>query len=352
MPHTNSSQKIIVGMIVKNEAQIIERCLNSVLPYADYLVVIDTGSTDDTKSKIRGLMADSTVEYTLLDEPWVNFAHNRNALLDELQSAAEDLDYDDAYFLLVDADMEISGEIGDLTAGCYMVKIAGGFEWWMPYLVQAGLPWRYHGVTHEFLACEQPHDVENHPTLRIHHHSDGGTRPEKFTRDLALLEREAEANPEDPRTLFYLAQTYLDLGQAGSALKTYRRYLEFGTWDQEVYWAKYQVAKITGDVGDYLAAWSFRPSRAEAFAEAIRILNEKQARLAAYALALQAPREPSTDILFVHRDVESFSMLMEVGVALWWGGDKASARSIFQRLADDTSLDQHQRDQATANLAF
>lgn len=345
---------IIVGMIVKNEARIIERVLRSALPYADYLVVIDTGSTDGTQQKIRSLMADSDVEYTLLDQEWVDFAHNRNALLDELQAAVEDLDWDDenTYFLLVDADMELSGDLGELTADCYMIRMAGGFEWWMPYLVRAGIPWRYHGVTHEFLSANVPNTTENHQTFSIHHYGDGGTRPEKFVRDLALLEAEFERNPNDPRTAFYLAQTYKDLGRKEESLRTYRRYLEIGHWDQEIYWAKYQIAQLTGSLGDYLAAWSYRPTRAEAFTEAIKMLNQAGARLAAQVLALQAPREPSSDVLFVHRDIESFDMLMEVGVALWWGDDKATARSIFRQLADDQSLDQYKRDQATANLAF
>ncbi len=35
-------------MIVKNEASILGRCLKSVADIADELVIVDTGSTDDT----------------------------------------------------------------------------------------------------------------------------------------------------------------------------------------------------------------------------------------------------------------------------------------------------------------
>jgi tetratricopeptide (TPR) repeat protein len=345
---------VIVGMIVKNEAEIIERCLASALPYADYLVVIDTGSTDGTQAKVQSFMADQTVEYTLLEQEWVNFAHNRNALLDELQEAVADLDWEanNTYFLLVDADMELSGDLGELTADCYMIKMGGGFEWWMPYLVRAELPWRYYGVTHEFLAADAPHTTENHQTFSIHHHGDGGTRPEKFTRDLALLEAEFEKNPNDPRTAFYLAQTYMDLQRFRPALDTYRRYLEIGTWDQEVYWAKYQIARLTDSMEDYLVAWSDRPGRAEAIAEVLKRLNARGARMAAFTLALEAPRTPTDDILFVHRNIEQFDLPMEIAVALWYGGDIEAARTIFRRLAEDETLDEVQRKQARDNLAF
>jgi glycosyltransferase involved in cell wall biosynthesis len=39
---------IALVMIVKNESATLRRCLDSVRPWVDDLVVIDTGSTDDT----------------------------------------------------------------------------------------------------------------------------------------------------------------------------------------------------------------------------------------------------------------------------------------------------------------
>ena len=40
--------KLVWNAIVKNEAAIIERCVNSLLPHIDGAVVVDTGSTDGT----------------------------------------------------------------------------------------------------------------------------------------------------------------------------------------------------------------------------------------------------------------------------------------------------------------
>jgi glycosyltransferase involved in cell wall biosynthesis len=39
---------ISLCMIVKNESHVIERCLNSVKPLLDYVLIVDTGSTDNT----------------------------------------------------------------------------------------------------------------------------------------------------------------------------------------------------------------------------------------------------------------------------------------------------------------
>lgn len=45
----NSSQSLLsLCMIVKNESQNLPRCLASVKPYVDEMIVVDTGSTDNT----------------------------------------------------------------------------------------------------------------------------------------------------------------------------------------------------------------------------------------------------------------------------------------------------------------
>jgi glycosyltransferase involved in cell wall biosynthesis len=44
---------IALCMIVRNEAHIIERCLASVLPLIDYVLIVDTGSSDGTQQVVR-----------------------------------------------------------------------------------------------------------------------------------------------------------------------------------------------------------------------------------------------------------------------------------------------------------
>ena len=44
---------IALTMIVKNEARSIARCLDSVAPWVDRMIVLDTGSTDDTMAIAR-----------------------------------------------------------------------------------------------------------------------------------------------------------------------------------------------------------------------------------------------------------------------------------------------------------
>src|SRR5262249_53926625 len=143
-------QIVCLNMIVKNEATVIARCLASVRPIIDYWVIVDTGSTDGTQDAIRTSMADLPGE--LHERPWRDFAHNRTEALELAQPHGE-------YALIIDADdvleFEPNFEMPALQADSYMLRIADtAISYSRPQIVRAALPWRWRGVVHEFLTCD------------------------------------------------------------------------------------------------------------------------------------------------------------------------------------------------------
>ena len=75
-----NGQTICLNMIVKDEKDVICRCLASVKPVIDYWVIVDTGSSDGTQEIIRAFMKEIPGE--LHERPWINFGHNRNEALE------------------------------------------------------------------------------------------------------------------------------------------------------------------------------------------------------------------------------------------------------------------------------
>jgi glycosyltransferase involved in cell wall biosynthesis len=86
-------------MIVKNEARIILRCLSSVRPLVDYVLIEDTGSNDGTQAIVRDYLAREGLPGDVFDEPWRDFAYNRSLALARLRAVAS-VDY----ALVMDAD--------------------------------------------------------------------------------------------------------------------------------------------------------------------------------------------------------------------------------------------------------
>ena len=85
-----------VAVITKNEAHRIERCLLSVA-FADQVVVVDSGSTDDTVALARRLGAEVQVT-----RDWPGFGVQKNRALDICRHP---------WVLSIDADEEVSAEL-------------------------------------------------------------------------------------------------------------------------------------------------------------------------------------------------------------------------------------------------
>ncbi|HKL98404.1 MAG TPA: glycosyltransferase family 2 protein [Mobilitalea sp.] len=69
---------ISVCMIVKNEAEVLGRCLDTLAVFAEEIIIVDTGSSDDTK-QVAARYTDKIFDFTWIDD----FAAARNYSLDK-----------------------------------------------------------------------------------------------------------------------------------------------------------------------------------------------------------------------------------------------------------------------------
>lgn len=330
-------------MIVRNEAPIVRECLGSVRPVIDHWVIVDTGSTDGTQQIVRDALAD--LPGTLVERPWQDFAHNRTEALALARPHG-------TYSLIIDADDTLEVPTGyqlpDLDLDSYSVDIEFGASLYRrPHLVRAALPWRYDGVIHEFLACEEAQSSGHLPlVMRI---GQGGARrrdPDTYKRDAAVLERALADAPSDflrSRYTFYLAQSYRDSGEPEKAIPLYLARADLGFWHEEIYCSLVEAGRLMQRVGrpleEVLAvlerAMTVVPRRAEALhaaSFACRMAGDTR-RGTGYGQCAAAMPLPDQG-LFLERWIYEYGALDEWAINAYWAGDhRASLDAVMQALA-------------------
>jgi len=149
---TVARPRLTIAVLTKNEAQRIERCLRSAA-FADELIVVDSGSSDDTVALARGLGAQVFVHAN-----WQGFAVQRNQLLAHARGD---------YIFFLDADEEITPKLqqelcaavqsGEPAVGCIRWRVVAFGRELKHFLSQApverlfrrDLLQRFEGAVHE-----------------------------------------------------------------------------------------------------------------------------------------------------------------------------------------------------------
>lgn len=236
MTELNKKPTICLNMIVKNESKIITRLFDSVVSIIDCYCICDTGSTDNTIEIIEKYFLDKNIPGKIVIKPFVNFAYNRSFSLTEAKGMSD-------YVLLLDADMilKINNFKKDILGSYDSYSIIQGnnnLKYPNKRIVRNNGLFKYVGVTHEYIDC-----VINHNTcsideidLHIYDIGDGGAKSDKYERDIRLLTKGIEEEPENiERYTFYLANSYKDYNNPEKAIEYYKKVLTLNNWIQEKY---------------------------------------------------------------------------------------------------------------------
>jgi len=321
--------RLLWNAIVKNESAVIARCVDSLLPHIDGAVVVDTGSTDNTPALLRQLFEEVGKPLELQRVPFENFAQARNWALAYARSSQLPWDY----LLLADADMELRVDdvnwIRQLNGGqAYDVKQVGGsLAYWNRRLLSRSAHGLYECPTHEYLDIETAGAIDG---IYFIDHADGANRPDKFQRDIALLELALKTETRlglIERYHFYLAQSYFDARQWDQAAALYRKRVAMGGWPEEQWYAQRQLALCHERLGrhdeflcEMLRAYSLRPARAESLCDLARYFRERGENHVSLLFAeagLQLPY-PKNDRLFVDDHVYRTGLKEEFAICAYY----------------------------------
>jgi Tfp pilus assembly protein PilF len=286
--------KIAVYTIAKNEQAFVQRWADSCKD-ADYRLILDTGSTDNTRQIAWD--TDVTVETETFD-PW-RFDHARNVALACLP---DDID------LCISLDMDEVLQPGWRQAleqlPPTVTRPRYKYVWsWNPDGTEGltyggdkiharhGYTWKH--PVHEVL---KPDGVETQQwcDLLIHHHPDSSKSRSQY---LPLLKLAVEEDPRDDRNQFYLAREYFFHGDHALAQYHFSEHLKLSQWQPERAASYRYLAKMRPDSAEHhlYKAIAEDPSRRESWVALASVYYDKKDWVAcrhACAMALRITEKP------------------------------------------------------------
>ena len=254
--------KLSLAIIVKDEAESLKRCVDSVIQYVDeVVVVVNKGNLKKIEGEFtylpqqrKGTVSDpSLAKLKFFEREWnKNFADARNFSFEKCTGEV---------ILWLDADDTVKG--AEKLPQLAQDIIDGKFDWvnleyqyefdeygrcimthWKPRLTRAGTG-AWVGAIHEtFIAHKAVVQVKNEE-VSIIHHQEPGHQDRSAIRNLEILLAEFNKDKEktDPRTVYYLANTLMGMQKFDEAIPFYLQHIKHCGWPEEKYFSMHYLSK-------------------------------------------------------------------------------------------------------------
>lgn len=240
-------------MIVKDEEDVLERCLSSVSDIVDEIIIVDTGSTDKTIAIadkfhcsiyayewIHDFAAARNYSFSKATKDYILWLDADDVLLEsdrvKLRALKEKMHDADAYSMFYHYATDEQGNVTLRFRRHRIVKRIKAFKW--------------HGFVHEYLQVEG-HVVNTDIAIthkRIHQAGD---------RNLRLYrQKEEEGYPFDARDTYYYAKELYDNARYEDAIKKFNEFL-----GMETGWIEDKIAACNKLADYYVALKNYKTSR-------------------------------------------------------------------------------------------
>ena len=372
-----TSETICLNMIVKNESKVIRRMLESVVDLLDSYCICDTGSTDNTIEIIETFFLEHNIPGMIIHEPFRDFGYNRTVALE----ACTKIPNGKANFiLLMDADMVLSRDpiltVSELKSRLVRFRAFLVYQGTDTYhyknvrIVKNNLGITYWGVTHEYV--KMPEDLKHTPygsftvsELFIRDIGDGGSKSDKFQRDIRLLQQGLIDLPNNDRYTYYLANSYRDNGDTQLAIETYQKRIDIGGWVEEVWQSNYAMGccyqkmdNMPCAIFTWLDGYHLYGNRIENLYEIVqyyRKLGKNELAYQFYQMADEARTKHvgNHDHLFTQKDVYDYKLDYEFSILGYYCNPKQKDLSrVCMKVIQYSSLEDSMYKNVLSNYKF
>ena len=286
--------KLILTQIVKNEAHVVERMLNSIKSIVDGICIVDTGSTDNTIEVINNWGKNNNIETYVVERTFDNFENSRNHSFQKAREIFLSKNDGHTYYnFWLDADEQLvvdsKFDKQKIDKDLYMFNTyISNMKYTRNELCRLDKPFRFYGPVHEFIISENPNITSGlMEGLTVQVKMDGGSWkgniPDKYKKHAAILEDYIDNKDRNSRWVFYTAQSYHDSASIPDnraeneerlrrAMKYYKeRVNRTDGYEEERFYSQFRIGTIKRALEmpwqevhqELLKAYSMDPLRAE-----------------------------------------------------------------------------------------
>ena len=355
-----------LSQIVKNEAHVITRMLDSAAHILDYITIVDTGSTDNTEEVIKNWAKEHNIPCDIHHREFDNFENCRNYAM---QMSKDKTDY--SFWLDADEILHVDPKQFDknkLDKDLYMFNTnIGAMKYTRNELWTNKKNFKWYGPVHEFIVPGEGNDQKSMssgiaPGINVEVKMDGGSWKDvvstKYRTHASMLEDYIDNKDRDPRWVFYTAQSYHDSAcvlnneaenkeRLRRAIKYYKERLSMPTgYHEERFYAQFRIGTVMYrlqrpwiEVKDQLLkAYSMDPVRGEPY----RIIIEHYQQLgdwnmaylyskAAYEIFNQKNPYPNR-VLFVDNTLYTWRFAEFYANSCYYTNRKKEASHLYRQL--------------------
>jgi glycosyltransferase involved in cell wall biosynthesis/SAM-dependent methyltransferase len=230
---------ISLAMIVRDVEKTIDKCLSSFKDCVDEIVVVDTGSVDNTLSIIKrytnkiyhfkwvdDFSAARNVSFEKCTKDFILWVDGDDFILPEDVKKIRNLDYSNKEIIICQYIycMDEFGQPACVVPRERIVKRSLGLKWEQPI--------------HEYLPLLGHHTFVT--DIKTYHQKQHGTSE----RNLRILQSIVDKNPVDSRNIYYLGKESLDFGKFEEGVKYLEEFVRRGDgfWE-DIYQAHFRLAQ-------------------------------------------------------------------------------------------------------------
>lgn len=260
--------KLALNFICKDESPVIEKMLESAKGIVDLIVVNDTGSTDGTQQIIKNFGEKYGIPTYVFERPFDDFENSRNHAMQMLRDTVKELGWNPeqvhGFWFDCDETLVIDPKFKkeQFTKDLYMINTyIGNMKYTRNTFFKVSKAFRWYGPVHEFIVCDDQNITsglaENiHVDVKMTGNSWQGDIAEKYASHAYKLEAYINKNRQDPRWIFYTAQSWHDAASIKDnreenderlrrSLKYYRERVQRPDgYAEELYYAQFRIGTI------------------------------------------------------------------------------------------------------------